>query len=315
MQNPKHKAFEESNPIDNDVSALRLTAFLLKNKLNLFYLLAFAPLLLIQYFGYVARRDFFAALIPLYGFLLLLFKQDKLSAFAEPNRVQRLLGLTLMLASFAVYYAVAIFYPAAQFFGVANYTTFILGLFLFFFEVSALKESFTTLFLIAAAIASPLAGKWIKPHLEPVVPFFVQAMGCTLTILGFPIEIATSNALRLQMPGGSALVLGIEAGCIGIDSFLTFAVIIVVIMMEDPSSLRTKLLWSVAGTIGTFIVNILRVSLIFVVIYYFGFENWGVIHSRIGYVLFIAWLALFFLILSKRQTILSKFQQFWRRVR
>ena len=288
---------------------------LLKNKLNLFYILALAPLLLIQYFGYTTRGQLFAALIPLYGFLILLIKKDKISLFSEARPMYKIVGLTLMLASFFVYYAVAVFYPAAQFYGVANYAIFILGLFLFFFEVPALKESFTTLFLIAAAIASPLVGKWINPHLEPMVPFFVQAMGLTLTVLGFPIEIATSNALRLQMPGGSAMVLGIEAGCIGIDSFLTFAVIIVVIMMEDPSSLRTKLLWSVAGTIGTFIVNILRVSLIFVVIYYFGFENWGVIHSRIGYVLFIAWLTLFFLILSKRQTILSKFQQFWRRVR
>jgi len=96
---------------------------------------------------------------------------------------------------------------------------------------------------------------------------------------------------------------------------LTFAVIIAVVMMEDPSNLRTKLLWSVAGIIGTFIVNIIRVSLIFAVIYYFGYKNWGILHSRIGYVLFIIWLAFFFLIFSKRQAILGKLQTFWRRLR
>lgn len=297
------------------MSELSLTTSLFKDKLNRFYLLAFAPLLLIQYFGYVARHDFFAALIPLYGFLLLLIKRDKLSAFAEPSRVNRLLGLALMMASFFVYYAVVSFFPSAQFYGVANYTIFVIGLFLFFFEVSALKESFTTLFLIAAAISSPLLGDWMESHMEPSVPYFVQAMGCILTFLGMPVRIVARNALRLEMPHGENMVIGVEAGCIGVSSFVTFAVIIVVMMMEDPSSLRTKLLWSVAGVIGTFMVNILRVSLIFVVIYYFGFENWGVIHIRIGYILFIIWLAFFFLIFSKRQAILNAFQTFWRRIR
>jgi len=288
---------------------------LLKNRLDLFYILALAPLVPIQYFGYVARQDFFAALIPLYGFLLLLFKKDKLSAFAEPDRVYQILGLTLMLASFFVYYAVVPFFPSAQFYGVANYTILVIGLFLYFFEISALKESFTTLFLIAAAISSPLVGKWMQSYLEPAVPYFVQVMGVILTILCIPATIANPRTFSLQMTDGKIMHLGIEAGCIGIDSFLTFAVIITVVMMEDPSNLRTKLLWSVAGIIGTFIVNIIRVSLIFAVIYYFGYENWGIVHSRIGYVLFIIWLAFFFLIFSKRQAILGKLQTFWRRLR
>ena len=297
------------------MSELSLITSLSRNKLNLFYLLALAPLLLIQYFGYVARRDFFAALIPLYGFLLLLIKKDKLSAFAEPGRVNRLLGLTLMLASFSVYYAVVLLFPSAQFYGVANYTIFIIGLFLFFFEVSALKESFTTLFLIAAAISSPFVGDWMESHLEPSVPYFVQGMGFVLAVLGMPVRVVAANALSVRMPNGTNMSLGVEAGCIGISSFLTFAVITVVIMMEDPSSLRTKSLWSVAGVIGTFMVNIVRVSFIFVVIYFFGFENWGVIHTRIGYVLFVIWLAFFFLIFSKRRAILNTFQMFWRRIR
>lgn len=288
---------------------------LLRKRLNLFYLLAFMPLLLIQFIGYISRGHLFAILIPLYGFLLLLIKKDKLAAFAEPSPVHRLLGLTLILASFFTYYAVVFFFPSAQFYGVANYIIYIIGLFLFFFEISALKESFAPIFLIAAAVSSTYIGEWMKPHLEPSVPYFARLIGFVLPFLGIPIKTIGRNAFSLQMPDGRIMNLGIAAGCIGIDSFLAFAIIIVVIMMEDPSNLRTKVLWSVAGVIGTFIVNIVRVSLIFAVIYYFGFENWGEIHSRIGYVLFIAWLAIFFLIFSKRQVILTEFQRFWRRIR
>jgi len=297
------------------MSKLSLPTTLLKNRLDLFYFLALAPLLLIQYFGYIARQDFFAALIPLYGFLILLIKRDKLSVFTEVDRAYQLMGLTLMIASFFVYYAVAFFYPQAQFYGVANYTVYVVGLFILFFQVSALKESFTTLFLIVATTASGFVGKWMEFYLEPSVPYFVQIMRFILWILGIPATISNPRTFSLRMPDGDVLHLGIEAGCIGIYSFLTFAIVIVVVMMEDPSNLRTKLLWSVAGIIGTFLVNIFRVSLIFVVIYYFGYKDWGKIHTNIGYILFIAWLGFFFLIFSKRQAILSKLQTLWRKLR
>jgi len=132
--------------------------------------------LLIQYFGYVRRHDFFAALIPLYGFLLLLIKKDKLSFFSEADRAYQLMGLILMSASFFVYYAVALVYPFAQFYGVANYIVYVVGLFLLFFQLSSLKESFATLFLIVGANGSVFVGKWMKFYLEPLVPYFVQIM-------------------------------------------------------------------------------------------------------------------------------------------
>ena len=288
---------------------------LLKNRLNLFYVLAFVPLLLIQYFGYVARRDLFAAMIALYGFLLLLIKKDKLSVFSESGRLCRFMGLILMFASLFVYYAVALFYPQAQFYGVANYTVYLVGLFLAFFQVSALKQLFASLFLIVAVHLSGFVGEWMEFYLESSVPFFVQIMAFVLMVLGVPARLANPATFILQTRGGQTLYLGVEAGCIGIWSFLTFAILIVVTMMVDPSSLRTKVLWSVAGVIGTFFVNIVRVSLIFVVIYYFGYEGWGKIHTPIGYVLFLVWLAFFFLIFSKRQAILRRFQMFWRKLR
>lgn len=294
---------------------LGLTASLLQNRLNLFYILAFAPLPLIQYFGYVARRDYFGAFIPLYGFLLLLIKKDKLSVFAKPSRAQQLLGLILITASFFLYYAVAFFYPQAQFYGVTNYTIYIVGLFLFSFQTSALKQSFAPLFLIVAPISSGFLGEWMEFHLEPWIPHFVQIMAFVLKVLNIPAELHNPNTFIVQTQEGLSLPLGVVAGCIGINSFLAFAIIISVTMIEDTSSPRTKLLWSVAGIIGTFFVNLIRVSLIFVVIHYYGYQGWGKIHTPIGYVLFIVWLAIFFIAFSTRQIILDKLQTSWRKIR
>lgn len=294
---------------------MSLTTSLTKNKLNLFYILVFIPLLPIQYFGYIARGDLFAAIIPLYAFLLLIIKKEKLSALTDNGLIHRLIGLILMSASFFIYYAVVFFYPQAQFYGVANYTVYLIGLFLAFFQVPALKESFTPLFLIVAATASGFVGKWMEFLLEPYVPFFVQIMAFILKFLCIPSAVAADPTIIILHTPERMVPVPFEAGCIGIYSFLTFAIVIVVTMMEDPSSLRTKVLWSTTGIIGTFFVNIIRVSLIAAVVYYFGYKDWAKIHTPIGYVLFIAWLAIFFLTFSQRQAILNKLQTSWQSLR
>jgi len=286
----------------------------LRNRLNLFYVLAFAPLVLIEYFGYRAQSTLFGALVPFYGFLLLLIKKDKLSLVPEASKLQRLTGIILMICSFFVYFVVVYFYPYALFYGAVNYTTYIVGLFLAFFQFSALKELFTPIVLIVASTSSFFIGQWLENYLEPAVPAFVQIMGSILPLFGIHATVYNPTVIMLHRSGGSIPVL-FEAGCIGIYSFLTFSIILVVTMMEDSSGIRTKFLWSVAGVIGTFIVNIFRVSLIAVVIYYFGFEGWQEIHSKIGYVLFIVWIVFFLVIFSNRKAIFDRVQALWRRIR
>jgi exosortase/archaeosortase family protein len=73
-------------------------------------------------------------------------------------------------------------------------------------------------------------------------------------------------------------------------------------------------LWATGGVFGAFLVNVLRVSLIAVVIYYLGYERWGEVHSWIGYALFLAWLAFFFAVFSKRAAIRSRMSRFWRKL-
>ncbi len=77
-------------------------------------------------------------------------------------------------------------------------------------------------------------------------------------------------------------------------------------LLESVSSARTKLLWSIVGVVGTIIVNVIRVALIVVAIYLYGIEIGGLVHSVIGYILFFAWLGLFFYLFSKREAIATR---------
>jgi len=286
-----------------------------KGKLDLFYVLAFAPLVLIGYYKYVSGHSILGVLIPFYGFLLLFFKKERLSLFPDAEGVQRFLGLVAVLASFLVYYVLIrfcspLFYGA----GATFYAVYIVGLVLVFFSAPALKQGFSAVFLVVAGGSSFYVGELLKYYMEPLVPYFVRVMVFVLMLLGIPATVHNPTTIMLNTSKGPVPVL-FEAGCIGIQSFLIFSVIIVVTMIEESASVRTKLLWSVVGVVGTFVVNVIRVSLIAAVIYYFGYENWGEIHSWIGYALFLLWLAFFFLIFSKREVIRHRTRAFCTRHR
>lgn len=293
-----------------------LKTSLLEGRLNLFYLLVFVPLVLILYSGYLIRVDLWTWIIPFYGFLLLYIKKDKLSVFGKATFVFRIIGLILIITSFFAYYVVVRFFPPAQFYGVANYTIFIIGLFLVFFQIRALREAFSPLFLILGATVIPFIGLRFESSLEPTIPFFVQSIDFVLKLLGIPAKIIASNLFSVTPIHSYPITLSVTPACIGIYSVSTFSILMLVTMMEDPSSSpRTKLYWLIGGTLGNFFVNIFRISLIFVVIYYLGYENWQDIHAVIGYILFFVWTGFFLLAFSKRQAIERGVQTLWQKMR
>lgn len=286
----------------------------LRSKLNFFCFLAFLPLVLIGYYKYVSGYSILGVLIPFYGFLLLFFKRDRLSLFPDAGRVQRFVGLVAILVSFFVYYAV-IRFSSPDFYGVGAsfYAIYILGLLLVFFTVPALRESLSVFFLVVAGGFSYYVGEWLKYQMEPLVPYFVRLMMFALAVLRIPATLHNPTVIVLNTSEGPVWV-PFEAGCIGFYGFMVFSIIIVVMMMEESASLRTKLSWSLGGVVGAFVINIIRVSLISVVIYYFGYKEWGRIHAWIGYALFFLWLGFFFVIFSKREAIQSKIRVLWQKL-
>ncbi|UCE28886.1 MAG: exosortase/archaeosortase family protein [Candidatus Bathyarchaeota archaeon] len=290
-----------------------LSASALKGKANLFYVLAFLPILPFGYYKYIFGYSILGVLIPVYGFLLLFFKRERLLLFPDAEKGQRFAGFAAVLASFFLYSLLILYYPSAFYWaGTVFYAIYILGLFLVFHAVSALRESLSVVFLVVAGGSSFYIGELLEHFMQPLVPYFVQMMTVVLVLLGIPATVENPTVIVLD-PSGSAVCVLFEAGCIGIHSFLIFSVIIAVTMMEESASTRTKLLWSVGGVVCTFFVNIVRVSLIAVVIYYFGYDNWGEVHSWIGYALFLLWLAFFFIMFSSREAIQNKIRAFRQR--
>jgi len=271
------------------------------SRAKVFYVLAFAPLMLIVYYqpGWP-----FAVISPVYGFILLALKKDSFFSRGKAGSIQKIIGITTILGSFFLYYPLVYFFPKASFYNVANYATFILGLFLTFFEFSALKQAFTSLFLIVASTLNSLLFDGLEPLLNPFINHFISLMSIILTTLGMNVTTQYPNIITLHAPSGSIPAL-LTWGCVA-GSSIVFSIILVVFLIEDTAPPRTKLLWSLVGILGTFIINIIRVTTIFLSWQFYGFEVGETVHWYLGYALLITWLMLFLYLFTKRKVILAQ---------
>ena len=134
----------------------------LRNWVNRFYITLFnvfalAPLPVIFYYNP------FSVVISFYGFLLIFLKHEKLLNVEKANFFQRIFGLIILVGSVFVYHVVTLIYPGVAFYTPANYTVYLFGLFLLFFDFFVLKEAFSSLFLIVAATSSSFIAQWLKP--------------------------------------------------------------------------------------------------------------------------------------------------------
>jgi len=269
---------------------------------DLFYILGFIPLLIVSYF------NIFGAIIPMMGFLLLLLKKEELPIRLTANLFERALAFLVILGSFFLYYILLPFgflSPTIPY-GGPNYIMYIFGLCLLFIGLSSLRKVFTPLFLMVAASSNRLISAWLGSYLSSiVVPPLTTLVANILKVLGISLTTPFEGVIILQTWNGP-LPLRIIWECVGIDSILIFSIILVVLLVEEAVETRTKLLWSFVGIFGTILVNVIRVTLIFITDYFFGFEAGARFHYTAGYVLFFAWLGFFFLIFSKRESILRK---------
>lgn len=294
------------------LSNLVTAPFSTKNAPKSFYLLALFPFILMSYFY---AQSPLGLVIPLYGFILLVLKKHKLFSHPKAGTIQTLFGLIVVFASFFAYFIVSPFLPNAMFYGFANYSLYIIGLFLIFFQVQALREAFSPLFLIVAFVTSSFVSDLAKSLFSPFIPQFTSFIASILKTLGIAATYSPSspNIIVLNTTRGS-IPLMIVWACVGFISIYIFSIILILIMSEVPSSTKTKVIWSIVGLLGTFFFGIIRVVTIFLGFYFYQYKYGETIHSIIGYILFITWSVIFLYMFSKRNSISQKMRTFYTKI-
>lgn len=123
-----------------------------------------------------------------------------------------------------------------------------------------------------------------------VVPTQVRMIAVILRLFGI---YATVSQTSLYLAKGSGtLPVYISWNCVGWQSFILFAITLIT-GLQGPYTRRSKVETVILGFLGTFLVNLLRISVVCVVAYYVGQLPAVIFHDYGGTILILLWLFAF----------------------
>ena len=125
-----------------------------------------------------------------------------------------------------------------------------------------------------------------------VVPTEVRFIALILQPLGITTEV-TDVALYLYRPGSDfSIPVYISWNCVGWQSFILFGITLVT-GLQGPFPVRRKMKLIALGLLGTFWMNLLRMTAVALVAYFFGRLPAVIFHDYGGTLMILIWLAVF----------------------
>ncbi|HXZ91059.1 MAG TPA: exosortase/archaeosortase family protein [Candidatus Dormibacteraeota bacterium] len=119
----------------------------------------------------------------------------------------------------------------------------------------------------------------VDPLKGPINPPSLWLRGNQLTLYGFK--------------GNMPLVIYWPSS--GVVSMIVYSLVILVLMVKLDASRTRKIIYAIIGGVGTYFVNVMRISLIVLYITYISLD-FEAFHASIGEVLFIIWIFIYLLL-------------------
>ncbi|HKZ34883.1 MAG TPA: exosortase/archaeosortase family protein [Patescibacteria group bacterium] len=129
--------------------------------------------------------------------------------------------------------------------------------------------------------------RWIE---NIVVPYESRLIVAVLSLLG--IETIPGDTVFSVVKNGVAQSIRISWNCIGWQSFILFLITLFT-GLQGPYSKMSKLETVAIGLLGTFLVNIFRITLVVLVLYAWGQFPAILFHDYASTLLIIVWLFVF----------------------
>lgn len=162
-------------------------------------------------------------------------------------------------------------------------------IFLFLAIILMLLPFLTTFSELLTAIFLKIG--WFRVIQEYLVPFEIRMIVVVMQFLGQTVE-ASKTTLSVLRPEGNWQKIYVSWNCIGWQSLLVLAVTLYS-GLHGPFTKSSKLECLIFGVVGTFLVNIIRVSLIAIMFVYFNSVPAMVIHDYSSVIVLILWMFFF----------------------
>jgi exosortase/archaeosortase family protein len=123
------------------------------------------------------------------------------------------------------------------------------------------------------------------PTAYNIMTFLLNSLAINATVDG--------NLVTLLQSSGSPIRLVIDAPCTGIKGMLAYGSLAILMTLDVKTTKKRKVICTIIGLIGTFVINILRLFVIFLAFNYLGTEVGKAFHVHLGYRLLIIWIIIF----------------------
>jgi len=126
---------------------------------------------------------------------------------------------------------------------------------------------------------------------DVIVPYELRVIGTLLTLGGLPIRVGNAYIEWTKTSGGNEVIY-LAWNCIGWQTLVLFIVTLIT-GLSGKHSIFSKLETLVIGVLGTYLVNILRLSLVVVVYFIVGRPIGIVFHDYFSNLFTLGWLFFF----------------------
>jgi len=244
-------------------------------------------------------------LIPFFVSILLYLKKDMVKASLALEKLQKktktqyldeVIGIALCLITFLLYWYGSHTFYALEY-HLLSIPIFIMGITLILFNLKALTVLiFPILFLL---LLIPPPTEWMYTIGGTMANFNTQASYTLLKTLGLPVTLSSSYGpptIALTTSAGQPLSFAIDLACSGIYTFIAFAMFAAFLALVASAPVLKKIGLFVLGFFMFEILNIIRITTIVSVGYWFGEEvAMFIFHSVAGLLLiFIGMLLILF---------------------
>ena len=230
---------------------------------------------------------FFLLSIVLIAWLIMKWDSVKaITARSQPFEVVLALGAIGVLYAFKAY-------EAAKF-GLIDLMLVFLAVIVLTYGLKSLK-----LFWVPVAYGLVLlAGYQIETYTPNYVALQDWLAGVMVGAVGlFGITAtATGHIVTLFVPGQAPIHLDITGECSGLQGILAFGLLSTMTLLDFRPRLSRLVPIFAIGFLGAFLINILRLLVEFLTFEYGGVSAGNLMHFYFGYVVFIAWVLVFWVV-------------------
>jgi exosortase/archaeosortase family protein len=129
------------------------------------------------------------------------------------------------------------------------------------------------------------------PNYVALQDWMAGLMAASMRTLG--VAATTSGHLVTLNSGPSTMVLDVESDCTGIQGILAFGMLSTMALMDIKPKMSRVIPLFALGFLGVFLINILRLIVVFLSFEYLGVAIGTQVHVYFGYTLFIVWVLVF----------------------